>query len=141
MDLRMTLRQLGTAVVISMAATASAYSEPYEKRLRRPICEFTSISWIGARLGHEEDGTVVMDDPKEVGSAIKYANGIAGVSYSYISAISRWSRVGDPIRLCLVSIYVGCPKGDTRGKTYAAINLRTGDRWALGNASHVCGGA
>jgi hypothetical protein len=114
--------------------------EPYEKKLRRPVCEFTSISEITARLGSEDaNGRLIYHDPKEVGSAIVYANGIYGVSYDYIPAISQQSRVGDPIRLCLVSVYVGCPKGDDRGKTYAAANLRTRGRWSLPDAEHRCG--
>lgn len=114
---------------------------PYEKKLAHPVCSVTRISKLSARLGSDVNGKFVAGDPKEVGSAIEYANGIYGVSYDYVPAISARSRVGDPIRLCFVSKYVNCPKGDNRGKTYAAVNLRTGEKWALPDAEHVCGGA
>lgn len=132
-------RLLSFAIALCAAFQASA--EPREKQIRPPICATTSIAEISARIGEEIKGKFVPADPKEVGTAISYANGVYGVSYDYVPAISERSRVGDPIRLCLVAAYVGCPKGDDRGKTYAAANLRTRERWSLPNAQHVCGGA
>ena len=106
-------------------------AEPYEVTLDNPICEYTSIESISTRLeGAEESGT-----------AINYANGIYGVDYFNVPEISERSLIGDPIKLCLISEYVNCPKGDNRGKTYRAINLRTHETWSLPNASHICGGA
>ena len=61
-------------------------------------------------------------------NAISYANGGGQVSYDTIPEIHR-SRVGDPVRLCLVSIPEDCPPGDDRGKVYSATNLRTGESW------------
>jgi hypothetical protein len=111
------------------------------KKLRQPACSNTRISELSARLGEMVSGKFVPGDPKDVGSAIDYANGITGVFYDYIPAISRRSRVGDRIRLCLVSEYVNCPPGDQRGKFYSAVNRRTHERWVLPNAEHICGGA
>jgi hypothetical protein len=50
------------------------------------------------------------------------------------------SRVGDPIKLCLVSIPLHCPKGDGRGREYAALDLRNHRWWNLGDSEHMCGG-
>ena len=116
-------------------------AEPYEQKLKHPVCSNTTISELTARLGEMVNGKFVPDDPKKVGTAINYANGVYGVSYDYIPAISARSRVGDPIRLCLVSQYVNCPKGDDRGKFYSAVNLRTHEKWLLPDAEHICGGA
>lgn len=116
-----------------MSVCSTTNADPYEKSLKKPICENTSIKEIFARL----DGT----SPKESGSAISYANGKYGVSYEYVSAISERSHVGDPIKLCLIAKYVNCPKGDNRGKTYRATNLKTHESWSLGDSQHVCGGA
>jgi hypothetical protein len=116
-------------------------AEPYEKKLKHPVCSNTKISELTARLGEMVNGKFVPDDPKDVGSAINYSNGVSGVSYDYIPAISERSRVGDRIRLCLVSEYVNCPPGDHRVKFYSAVNHRTHEKWVLPNAEHICGGA
>jgi hypothetical protein len=92
-------------------------------------CSETTIEDIGYRLG----------DP-DSGSAISYANGGGQVSYDTIPEIHR-SRVGDPVRLCLVSIPEDCPPGDDRGKVYSATNLRTGESWEAPDSQHSCGGA
>jgi len=92
-------------------------------------CSETTIADIGYRLG----------DP-DSGSAISYANGGGQVSYDTIPEIHR-SRVGDPVRLCLVSIPEECPPGDDRGKVYSATNLRTGESWEAPDSQHSCGGA
>lgn len=128
-------------LAMALCAAVQANAEPREKKVRPPVCSMTKIAEITARLGEEINGKFVPGDPKQVGTAISYANGIYGVSYDYVPAISARSRVGDPIRLCLVARYVGCPKGDDRGKTYAAENLRTREKWSLPDAQHVCGGA
>ena len=92
-------------------------------------CSETTIEDIGYRLG----------DP-DSGSAISYANGGGQVSSDTIPEIHR-SRVGDPVRLCLVSIPEDCPPGDDRGKVYSATNLRTGESWEAPDSQHSCGGA
>ena len=92
-------------------------------------CSETTIEDIGYRLG----------DP-DSGSAISYANGGVQVSYDTIPEIHR-SRVGDPVKLCLVSIPEDCPPGDDRGKVYSASNLRTGESWEAPDSQHSCGGA
>jgi hypothetical protein len=128
-------------LIIFFGLSQNASAEPYQKKLRRPVCLNTKISGLTARLGEIVNGKFVSDDPKDVGSAINYSNGVSGVSYDYIPAISERSRVGDQIRLCLVSEYVNCPPGDHRGKFYSARNRRTHEKWVLPNAEHICGGA
>ncbi len=92
-------------------------------------CSETTIEDIGYRLG----------DP-DSGSAISYANGGSQVSYDTIPEIHR-SRVGDPVKLCLLSLPEDCPPGDDRGKIYSASNLRTGESWEAPDSQHSCGGA
>jgi len=65
------------------------------------------------------------------GSAIRYANGVAGVSYKYVPPLHA-SHIGDQARLCLVSIFKNYPPGDDAGQEYQATNLRTGNHWASG---------
>jgi hypothetical protein len=93
-------------------------------------CVATKITLTGARLeGAPDSGTTVV-----------YANKILNVDYEVIAAV-RKSRVGDPVRLCLVSLPKHCPPGDDRGKFYSARNLRTGGSWKMYDSQHLCGGA
>jgi len=117
------------AIVVSggMLAIATASAQPLKKIGQ---CEKTEISELGGRLQGMPDS----------GTAVVYSNGLVGISYDVVSAV-RNSRVGDPVMVCLVSIPKDCPKGDDRGKVYSAKNLRTKQKWALPDASHMCGGA
>jgi hypothetical protein len=92
-------------------------------------CSTTTITDIGYRL-----------DTADSGSAIVYANGGGQVSYDTIPEIHR-SRIGDAVKLCLVSLPEDCPPGDDRGKIYSATNLRTGEAWEAPDSQHSCGGA
>ena len=74
------------------------------------------------------------------GDAVEYGNGIYGVSYDRVPGLGG-ARAGDKVKLCLTSIPTGCPKGDDRGKTYKATDLRTHKSWELPDAEHMCGGA
>ena len=74
------------------------------------------------------------------GSAISFVNGGYQVSYDQVPEVDR-SRVGDRVRMCLVSIPQDCPPGDKRGREYRTTNKRTGLSWTLPDAQHVCGGA
>ena len=93
-------------------------------------CVATKVNELGTRLEGVADS----------GSAVIYTNGVVGISYDTIKAITR-ARVGDKITLCLVSIPKGCPPGDDRGKFYSAVDLRTNGKWNLPDAEHMCGGA
>ena len=121
----------GVAAMAVLAVLAFRGEQARAEELPTEIgaCSETTIEDIGYRLG----------DP-DSGSAISYANGGGQVSYDTIPEIHR-SRVGDPVRLCLVSIPEDCPPGDDRGKVYSATNLRTGESWEAPDSQHSCGGA
>jgi hypothetical protein len=127
MSMRLALRVTVLAILLMTAALRQARAEELPTEIG--ACSETTIEDIGYRLG----------DP-DSGSAISYANGGGQVSYDTIPEIHR-SRVGDPVRLCLVSIPEDCPPGDDRGKVYSATNLRTGDSWEAPDSQHSCGGA
>lgn len=127
MSMRLALRVTVLAILLMTAALRQARAEELPTEIG--ACSETTIEDIGYRLG----------DP-DSGSAISYANGGGQVSYDTIPEIHR-SRVGDPVRLCLVSIPEDCPPGDDRGKVYSATNFRTGDSWEAPDSQHSCGGA
>jgi hypothetical protein len=122
---------LRLAILAFLALVPAEWQQAKAEDLPTEIgaCSETTIEDIGYRLG----------DP-DSGSAISYANGGGQVSYDTIPEIHR-SRVGDPVRLCLVSIPEDCPPGDDRGKVYSATNLRTGESWEAPDSQHSCGGA
>ena len=93
-------------------------------------CVETSLKEVGTRLEGVPDS----------GSAVIYANGIFGIDYETVKAITK-ARKGDKITLCLTSIPKNCPPGADRGKFYSAVDLRTQGKWNLPDAEHLCGGA
>lgn len=95
-------------------------------------CSDSTIKTTGSRL----QGT----SPLESGSIVTFANGGYQTSYEPVDGILE-SLVGDPVRVCLVSIPEDCPPGDARGRIYDVTNLRTGDSWRLRDDPHICGGA
>jgi hypothetical protein len=99
-------------------------------------CSVTRIKEISTRLVNSTTGARVPGS----GSAVSFRNGGYQVSYNDEEEISR-SRVGDRVRMCLVTIPEGCPRGDTRGLRYTTTNLRTGEQWTLPDSQHSCGGA
>jgi hypothetical protein len=129
----MTMKPL-FAAALAAAALASALPAPALAAAKVPTkvgqCVSTTIKEKFSRLEGVPDS----------GSGIEYANGIVGVSYDTIRAITK-AKVGDKITLCLTSIPTGCPPGDDRGKTYSALDLRTKGKWELPDAEHMCGGA
>jgi hypothetical protein len=122
---------LRLAILAFLALVPAEWQQAKAEDLPTEIgaCSETTIENIGYRLG----------DP-DSGSAISYANGGGQVFYDTIPEIHR-SRVGDPVRLCLVSIPEDCPPGDDRGKVYSATNLRTSESWEAPDSQHSCGGA
>lgn len=93
-------------------------------------CVHTSISEKSSRLEGLPDS----------GSAVSFSNGGYQVDYAVVPAIQK-SRVGDPVRMCLVSVKNDCPPGDDRGHIYQTTNLRTRSSWTLPDDEHLCGGA
>src|ERR1700730_3706148 len=128
-------------------------AEPYEVKVDPPICEITVVSAVGHSQcrergeGTDDFGPGIPADGDAWGcsgagaSSIAYINGKSqNGEYAYVPAMEH-SKVGDHVRLCLVSFLADCPRGDDRGITYTAENLRTHGRWRKPNASHMCGGA
>jgi hypothetical protein len=64
----------------------------------------------------------------------------SGVADNYVADIAK-SKVGDPVRTCVVSLPEGCPPNDDRGRVYKTTNLRTHRTWVLQDSDHSCGGA
>ena len=100
-------------------------------------CVMTSIASIGDRFGAPIGASA---RENQMGSAVSYANGGYQVSYDWVAALAH-TRVGDRVRMCLVSIPEDCPPGDDRGRYYKTTNLRTGESWELPDSQHMCGGA
>jgi uncharacterized protein len=96
-------------------------------------CDDTRIDSLGPRLSPVEGEALS-------GTSVGFANGVWQVSYDREPEVLA-SRIGDPARVCLVSIPRHCPAGDDRGRVYSAENLRTHRRWRLADSSHSCGGA
>ena len=117
-----------TALLGALTALPALAAGPVPTR--PGTCVYTSIKAIGTRLEGVPDS----------GSALLYANGIAGVSYDTLSEITQ-ARAGDRIELCLVSLPQDCPPGDERGRIYAATDMRTQRFWELPDSQHSCGGA
>ena len=113
-----------TCLVAPHASAASTPVHPPELQ-RVGDCAITIIMKITTRL----DRTSAHD----TGSAIVYANGVSGVSYEYVPPLHT-SRIGYPVRLCLVSVFKNYPVGG-EGQEYQATNLRTGKHWVSGYGS------
>ena len=77
---------------------------------------------------------------EEAGAVFIFENGGVQISYERDEAVVH-SRVGDPVRICLVELPKDCPPGDERGKIYRTTNLRTGKHWEMPDSQHMCGGA
>ena len=115
---------------ISFAGFSPARAEDLPTRIG--ACSESTIRFIGGRL--EGDAAF------ESGTAVQFDNDGAQISYDREPGVVN-SRIGDPVRICLVSIPEDCPPGDDRGRVYATTNLRTGDSWEMPDSSHMCGGA
>ena len=100
----------------------------------------TTIGACGESMIAEMGGRLEGDDKFETGTFVRFENGGVQISYDRIEPIIA-SQIGDPVRICLVSLPQDCPPGDDRGKVYKTTNLRTGARWELPDSQHMCGGA
>ncbi len=100
-------------------------------------CAVATVSGVMPRL---DPGRKSISQDFDSGTAIEFTNGGYQVSYDREEALLG-SRVGDPIRMCLISIPRDCPPNDDRGRVYSTTNLRTGQTWSLPDSQHTCGGA
>lgn len=119
---------LGSAAIVLLAHGASAAPLP------------TRVGQCGEARIAEIAGRLQGDDDFSSGTGVAFDNKGYQVSYERIEPIIQ-SKVGDQVRICLVSIPHGCPRGDTRGKVYKTTNLRTNQSWTLPDSEHMCGGA
>lgn len=99
-------------------------------------CFRTRVLRVENRLRDTQRGMSVPGS----GSKLILADGHINVNYSQDAAIDR-SMPGDPVRLCVLHLPVGCPTGDTRNIVYKGINLRTGLSWESSDSTHNCDGA
>lgn len=110
---------------LSIALYASAWAKGLPSRVGE--CVSTRIT----ELHPDEDIT---------GSRVSFENGGVQESYETVQEVED-SNVGDPVRMCLISIPTDCPKGDNRGRIYRTTNLRTRQTWEMSDSKHICGGA
>ena len=96
-------------------------------------CMATRIGRIGTRFHEGPPGRLD-------GTTVLFANGIRLVDYGLVGPVAR-SRVGDPVRVCVHALPQDCPGYDLRGIDYRVRNLRSGERWVMGNSQHLCRGA
>ena len=122
------MRAYPIALPILLATTSSLAAGPVPSKVGQ--CFTTKIATIGTQLSGIADS----------GDQVTFANGVLQVSYSKIAHLNQ-ARVGDAVKLCLVSVPDDCPKGDDRGKVYRVTDLRIRKSWSAPNAEHMCGGA
>jgi hypothetical protein len=139
---RITYALFATMALVIVAKESPRSSAIPSKALNQGLptviddCNITRIKEISTRLLDSVTGAKTPGS----GSAISFRNGGYQVSYDEEGEISR-SRVGDRVRMCLVTIPHPCPPGDDRGFRYTTTNLRTGEQWTLPDSQHACGGA
>jgi hypothetical protein len=114
----------------TVAPVQSATANSTAKPSHIGDCVQTSVASVGSRL----------EGAPERGSSIQYTNGMNQVEYDVLPGIAH-SRVGDGVRVCLVSVPQNCPPGDDRGRIYSGTNQRTGETWSAPDSEHSCGGA
>lgn len=117
------------------AVTGHPLAEPVPSLRKVDDCEYSKIKEISNRLSTSPGKPVPGS-----GSAVLLENGVYGVSYDQIKTVDR-SKIGDKVLVCLVSVPEDCPPGDTRGRVYTTVNLRTLKSWTLPDSPHSCGGA
>jgi hypothetical protein len=137
----------------AIAAPAHAEMETRTMKVDPPICETVVVKEVFPADPECVAGT--FGDDKEIrpqdgdlhscsgggSGGISYTNDrTQSGEYAYVPAMEN-SRPGDRVRLCLVSVMVGCPPGDDRGQTFTAYNFRTHGKWRKANGNHQCGGA
>lgn len=108
------------------------------QKIDPPICERTNVKEVTHAGPADGNGNFRCG---ACASTISFADGRGQYgAYAFVPGIER-SRVGDPVRLCLVALSVGCPVRDDRGRVYRVTNLRTHDTWEVPEHEHDCGGA
>ena len=117
------MKMLTLMLIVAIVSPACALENGHIPGLDKPTdCVLTRIKSIHGRL----EGS----SPRESGAAVDYENGAEGVQYQLdnsdpdngrLGYSEYWqqktyednilsSRIGDPVKLCLVSIPLHCPK-------------------------------
>jgi hypothetical protein len=121
----------GTTILMPIAALAAVPPTQIGH------CSNTFIQQVRTRLVDGQTGASVPGS----GTVVLLTNGIHLVSYEDVPELSRESRMGDQVKLCLLSIPQDCPPGDDRGRIYSLLNYRTQGYVELPDSAHFCGGA
>jgi uncharacterized protein YecT (DUF1311 family) len=108
-------------------------------RVRAGQCFLSKVSEVSTRLGAPDGHGNLLPVP-DSGTAVTFADGTYMVDYYVVHSVDRWRRA-DPVRLCVMKLPTHCPKGDLRGITWRAMNLRTRYSWTAADSEHMCGGA
>ena len=124
------------AAIVLCLAGGGVEAKPGGLPLRLGDCVNTRVKSIETRLTDGSTNKPIAGS----GSAVVFTNGGYQVSYDTVPAIEA-SRVGDPVRMCLIIIPHHCPPGDHRGRHYRTTNLRTHQTWKLPDNEHGCRGA
>ncbi|WP_456715660.1 hypothetical protein [Bradyrhizobium sp. USDA 4353] len=127
------------------AATPVAAAAPVlvETPTKIGECAERTIAEISPRSSERPNEGLPRKQPKpgkDGGSYVRYTNKDTQVSYEWSAALAH-SKVGDRVRMCLVSIPKDCPPGDDRGRVYETTNVRTNESWTMPDDPHMCGGA
>lgn len=129
---------LAQSLVLAISSTVmfsySANSAPRPTQIRQ--CADTFIQRLGTRF---TDGFTETPTPGS-GTIVNLTNGVYLVSYDVIEQL-RVARVGDKVKLCLLSIPENCPPRDNRGRSYSLLNYRTSGYVEMLDSQHMCGGA
>ena len=113
-----------------------------KKQFKPGECMLSTVTDLGPRLCTPDANDKCPDNLPfdDSGNSISAASGVAGVDYDRVPALEKSIR-GDKVLLCLKSIPKNCPQDDDRGYWWRWKNLRTGGKWELPDAQHMCGGA
>ncbi|MBW4693884.1 MAG: hypothetical protein KME27_19240 [Lyngbya sp. HA4199-MV5] len=132
--LRFTLSTVLIALSGSLIPSLPVLSAPPPTQVGK--CADTFIKEVGTRLVDGTTGTPIEGS----GTGASLTNGVYLVSYDEIAALKQ-SKVGEKVKLCLLSIPSNCPPGDDRGRFYSLFNYRTRQTVKLPDSQHMCGGA
>jgi hypothetical protein len=133
-------RQIYLALSVLTACTSVAVNEPAAAAglpTKVGECTEATITAISDYWGKKLSARKQEIDQ---GVAIGFSNKGGQYSHESYPAVVQ-SKVGDKVKMCLISIPSNCPPGDNRGRVYKTTNLRTNQSWRLPDDIHSCGGA
>jgi hypothetical protein len=139
----MTLRSVAKAMLVTGFCAALALPAG-----ARPLTEEEDPATVPHRVGHCDltritaiSGRIAPSRYDSGGWTVAFADGLHVVSGLAVPGGVRLARVGDPARVCLVSIPHPCPAHDERGRLFRVTDMRVHRTYLAPNAWHGCGGA